>query len=58
MPNPATASRPGTAPEARHRSRGNAPEELDWGFRDEWMRDAIDVLIAGVLLVVAIVALL
>jgi hypothetical protein len=58
MPNPATASPPRPAPKVAHRPRAEAPGELDWEFRSEWVRDAIDVLIAGVLLVVAVIALL
>lgn len=58
MPNSATAGRWSEPnPKIGYRS-ADAPGGLDGGSGSEWMKDAIDVLIAGVLLTVALFALL
>jgi hypothetical protein len=59
MPNPATAGRwSGPNPQAGHRSPVGVPGGLGRGSGSEWMKDAVDVLIAGALLTLALFALL
>ena len=59
MPSPATAGRwSRAAPKVIYGSRAEAPGQLRWESRSEWVRDLIDVLIGGVLLAFALIALL
>ena len=59
MPNPATAGRwSGATPRIGNRSGIDAPRALDRGPESEWVKDAIDVLVAGALLSVSLFALL